>query len=366
MRKPTADLWSGVAMLAVTVSVCVPSLLGVGATHIPRWLWALIFAIFGAGLLGTVGALSRPVVHRLSYGVAVASAWVLVLTSPVGLVPVLLVVTAAASVYVVPLWCGLVVVALNTVVVALAPPHQGDGFLGAAIPTGFYLLIQLASLLSTTALVSEQRLRTQLTAANVELLTANMLLSESVRTSERLRISRELHDLLGHQLTALTLQLETARHVDGESSAAHIDNANTLARELLRDVRATVTQLRTQAPNLRESLAHIAQGIPGLTVTVNVADDVEVDEPVTMALLRATQEVITNAVKHSRGDAITIDITASDQATQFSARDNGVGATTLVWGNGLTGLKERFAELGGTVDVDGSSGFHVAAQVPRS
>ncbi len=350
-------------MLAVTVCVASPALFGVAETSIPRPAWAGVFVLFGAGLL--CGAVAASRLRFAGYAIGVAAAWALVVTAEMGLVLILLIVTAAFSVYVVPLWCGLLVVALNTGAVAITYVHQDQAPFELGMTVGFYLLIQLATLFSTTTLVGEQRLRAQLAAAHVELQAASVLLSESARTAERLRISRELHDLIGHQLTALTLQLETARHVDGTTARQHIDNADTVARELLRDVRTTVDRLRTPAPDLEEALNRIGDGIPGLIVTVDVADGVRVSEHVSMALVRATQEVVTNTVRHADAKEIWVEIASDDRFTTFHARDDGLGAADPTPGNGLRGLTERFEELGGTLEVDGSCGFRVTARVPH-
>lgn len=351
-------------MVAAGLGVASPALFGVAVTSIPRLAWAGVFVLFGAGVLCAV--MANSVLRFIGYSVSVVAAWVLVITADMGLVLILLVVTAALSVYIVPLWCGLLVVALNTVAVGGTYSQKEQPLFEVVMMVGFYLLIQLASLFSSATLVREQHLRAQLAVTHVELQAASVLLSESARTAERLRISRDLHDLIGHQLTALTLQLETARHVDGAAAREHIDNADTVARELLRDVRATVTQLRAHAPDLEKELGRIGDGIPGLTVTVHVADDVRADEHASTAFVRATQEVITNTVRHAEAKEIWIEITSDDRYTTFVARDDGHGATKPVLGNGLQGLKERFGELDGTLEIDGSSGFRITARVPHT
>ncbi len=364
MRRLGTEGWAGIVMLTATFAVSAPALFGLAEISIPRPVWAGILVVFGGGVLCSVMMASR--LRVLGYIVSVGAAWVLVVTANMGLVLILLVVTAAISVYFVPLWCGLLVVALNTVVVGVVYAQQGQSLFEVTMMVGFYALIQLATVFSTATLVREQKLRAELAVAHVELQAASVLLSESARTAERLRISRDLHDLIGHQLTALTLQLETARHVEGAVARRHIDDADTVARALLQDVRATVGRLRTQPTDLEEELARIGDGIPGLTITVDVAEDVRSDEQVGIAFVRAMQEVITNAVRHADAKEVWVEITTDHGYTTFVARDDGVGAVDPVLGNGLRGLRERFGELGGTLEIDGSSGFCVTARVPFS
>lgn len=235
----------------------------------------------------------------------------------------------------------------------------------SGILVGFYLLIQLATLLSSATLLREQRTRRKLAGAHVELKAASILLSESARTAERLRISRELHDLIGHQLTVLTLELETARHLDGDEARAHVERADRVARELLRDVRTTVGRLRTEAPDLERTLREMTDGLPGLSVSIEVSPAVRVGERESAAVVRAAQEIVTNTLRHADARQLWIEVVADDDDLILRARDDGRGARHIVSGNGLRGLRERFEELGGEVALDGREGFQVVARVPH-
>jgi signal transduction histidine kinase len=370
------DAWAGLAMLAISVGVASPTLFGAAEPEIARGWWVVLFILFLAALL-TATAVSAatpaatPISGALRYGAyaaSVISAWALVLTAQqTGLLLVLLVITAATSVYVVPLWLGLLVIALNTGVVLAVTIPNAPNATETVILTGFYLLIQLATLLSSATLIREQRMRRELAEAHVELQAASVLLSESARTAERLRISRELHDLIGHQLTVLTLELETARHVDREHVRTHLDRADGVARELLSDVRRTVGQLRTEAPDLERALRQMTSALPGLTVTIDVAPSVRVGEEQSAALVRAAQEIVTNTLRHADARELWIEVTSDQDVVALRAKDDGRGAAEdIEFGNGLTGLRERFAELGGEIAVDGRRGFMVSATVPAS
>ncbi|MGC5031266.1 sensor histidine kinase [Micromonospora sp. DT229] len=367
MRRVGTEEWSGLAMLVVAVAVATPGLFGGAELRIGRGWWIALFVLLLAGLLTAPAASEQGRVRHLAYGVAVVAAWALVLTTrQVGLLPVLLVLTAAMSVYLVPLPVGLVVVALNTAVIILVavPTTRTPGELGLIV--GFYLLIQLASLLSSMTLLREQRMRRELAAAHVELKAAGLRLEESARTQERLRISRELHDLIGHQLTVLTLELETARHLDGAAVQRHVERADRVARELLGDVRTTVGHLRTEAVDLEEALRRLARDLPGLEVSIEVSPQVCVDEERGAALVRAAQEIITNTIRHAEARELRISITGQDGVVALDACDDGRGAGDPAFGNGLRGLRERFEALGGDLVVDGSAGFRVTARMPTS
>ena len=271
------------------------------------------------------------------------TAWTVVSTAPgMGLLPVLLVVVAAVSVYIVPLRVGLGVVVLNTVVIAWATAQQSGDTGATTLTSGFYLLIQLATLFSSVSLLREQRMRRELTEAHVELQAASVLLSESARTAERLRISRDLHDLIGHQLTVLALELETARHRDGEQAREHVERANGVARELLADVRSTVGELRVEPLDLAAALTRVVRDLPGLEVQIDVAPDVDVGEEQAAAFVRAVQEIVTNALRHAGARTLRIEVSSERGGAVLSAVDDGAGARKLTVGNGLRGLGGTF------------------------
>lgn len=366
MRRLGTDDWAGLAMLALSVGVAAPILFGGFEPTIPRLWWIALFLLFMASLFGAV-AVQRPALRYGAYATSVVTSWAVVLTAQtMGMLLILIVLVAAMGAYVVPLRACFVVIGLNTVVIGIATLSISPSVPESLITTGFYLLIQLATLLSTTTLIREQRMRRELAEAHVELQAASILLSESTRTAERLRISRELHDLIGHQLTVLTLELETARHLDSDGGREHLERADRVARELLNDVRGTVGQLRTEAPDLDRAFRKMTDALPGLDVSIDVSPQLRIGEDQSAALVRAAQEIVTNTIRHAEARELWIEIKPVDDEIVLVARDDGRGAQQVAFGNGLLGLRERFTELGGTIAVDGSSGFSVTARVPAA
>lgn len=374
MRRLTAEEWSGIAMLVVSVAVAAPTLLGAAEPVIPHGWWTALFALFLAALLVSVTGWGPRALPTVAFGVSAASCWAIVLTGPgTGLVPVLLVITAGISVYLVPLPVGGGLVAANTLVVALSTARAGAGASETVILTGFYILIQVATLLSSLTLLRERRMRRELSAANVALRAANIRLAESTRTAERLRISRELHDSIGHQLTVLALELETARHVEGTAVRRHLDRAGTAARELLSEVRATVGQLRSEPPDLEGALRRMSSELPGLEIGIEVEPGLRLGEEQLQTLLRAAQEIITNTIRHAEATRLRIEVGVErvdengydrHDVVVLDAHDNGVGTRAAHPGNGLRGLTERIEALAGSVELDGSDGFRVRARIP--
>lgn len=374
MRETKTGIWAGLTMVVVAVMVGLPALLGYVDPLLPRPAWVVLYV----GYLVCVGLSAswshRPVAARVLLAVAVVVSWAVLLTLPgMGLVPILLVITAAVSVGQVPLWGSALLIVANCAVLGAGSLLFGFPLLEGWLLLGFYLLIQAATVLSSATLMREMALRQQLAEAHVELRAATVLLSESTRTEERLRISRELHDTMGHQLTVLTLELEAARHRRGDRAVDHIDRADRVARELLDSVRTTVGELRQTPSDLTAALRSMARDLPDLDVTIEVDEAVRVDEPQQTALVRGVQEILTNTLRHAQARRLRIAVTAEDSEgrsapeTVLRAEDDGVGDPHPEPGNGLRGLRERFEALGGSVSVDGTGGtdgFRVTARVP--
>jgi len=359
---------AGLATLGVCVGilVLVPFVVEPASFLVPVWVW-------GAGavayvVVAVVAAQQPRDSHRAIAGVVAQTALAggLVIGVPgAGWLPIVLVFGAAMATYVVPWWTTALVIAANSLALgisaSLAARQRGDDVVWweVALGVGLYLLLQVASALVSAALQREQRMRTELTVAHAELAAAAVLRDEATRASERLRISRELHDLIGHQLTVLTLELESASHLSGERGAQHVERARTVARELLGDVRATVGELRRRAPDLREALDAVAAAVPAPRVEVTVADDVVADEEQTAALVRVAQEIVTNAVRHAEmATVLRIAVTTDDDGTvRLVARDDGLTSGPVRLGHGLAGIVERAEALGGGATFDASCGF---------
>ncbi|AWH52698.1 sensor histidine kinase [Stenotrophomonas sp. ESTM1D_MKCIP4_1] len=232
---------------------------------------------------------------------------------------------------------------------------------------GFSMFIFVTSLVArqqTEARDEQRRL-------NAELRATRALLAESARVNERTRISRELHDVLGHQLTALTLNLEVAGHLAEGQALEHVKRSHTLAKLLLGNVREVVSQLReTGAIDLAAALRPLTENVPSLDIVLDVEEPLNVEDPQRAhVLLRCTQEIITNAVRHAQARHLWIRVyrEAPGQVV-VEANDDGVGAQRVNAGNGLRGMRERLQQCGGQLQVDThpGEGFRLRATVPAT
>ena len=184
--------------------------------------------------------------------------------------------------------------------------------------------------------------------ANRALVQARAEVARLASEAERNRIARDLHDLLGHSLTAVTIKSDLARRIaDKESSAAlgEITDVERLARQALADVRAAVSGYRdvTLAGELARGRELLRAS--GVTADLPTAVDV-VDGPRQELFGWAVREGLTNVARHARATRCTVTVTPSE----VEIRDDGIGGAP-VYGNGLAGLRERAAVAGGTVEA---------------
>ncbi|TQL76657.1 signal transduction histidine kinase [Stackebrandtia endophytica] len=374
MKNFGADVWSGVVGSLISVVIGIPIIVmgvsGDAEFAVPVWLWTIGFAILLAlqlTCMWLMDVLPRRIILAVFTGQVVLGPILVLLVPRAGWIPVLLVFTAAMSSYLLtPTW-SYAIIGLNTATVTVASLISGGDFVEMVIVAAIYALLQLVSVLSTFATLRESRMRRELATAHTELGAASALLAESTRAEERLRISRELHDLVGHQLTALTLELEVARHKANPPVVEHVDRARSVARELLADVRVAVGQLRSSAPDLRETLERIVADLPEPKVHLLIDPEVSVDEQTATTLVRCGQEIITNAIRHARATELWIQIqTDEDGALTLTATDDGLAQANFVLGNGLRGMTERIEALGGRVRFWVDGGFRVAATVPAT
>jgi signal transduction histidine kinase len=214
---------------------------------------------------------------------------------------------------------------------------------------------------------SEATARQSLATANAELRATHALLADNARMAERLRISRDLHDVLGHNLTSLTVHLDVASRLAQGASVEHVRCARTIAGTLLDEVRGVVSQIRVQPVDLRATLLSLTEGLPGLRVDLTLPDELTALDPARAdAILRCVQELITNTLRHAQAQELSIEIRQSlDGALSIAARDDGRGGE-VVEGHGLAGMRERFEALGGSLAIACAPGrgFSVQGQIP--
>ena len=239
-------------------------------------------------------------------------------------------------------------------------------FRASVLIVGAYLPFQLLAVLVSRAVAAEVELRRELVRINAELLATRELLAERSRVEERTRISRDLHDILGHHLVALSLQLELAAATTPAESAKHIGKAQALAASLLEDVRSTVHAIRTET-NVVESLRILAADTPRPVVHVEAAPDLAIRTPAAAeTIVLCARELVTNAAKHSGAEHLWLTLRRAETRVELFAVDDGRGADVVAMRGGIAGMQERLRLLGGglLVQTELGRGFAVTAWLP--
>lgn len=247
--------------------------------------------------------------------------------------------------------------------------HLGDEVPLVAVSSTITLgLFHVFAVSTTYRAIREQALREQTAALNRELLATRELLAQSSRHSERLRIARDLHDTLGHHLTALILQLEVASHTTDGAGRQRVEQALALGRLLLADLRSAVSELREDdSLDLHAALQALVKDTPGLQVRLALAQVAAQDVQQAGALLRCAQEGLTNCLRHSAAEHCALTLTREDGCYCLRITDDGRGASDLQPGNGLRGMQERVQALGGTVQwASTPQGFTLHIRLPAA
>ena len=213
----------------------------------------------------------------------------------------------------------------------------------------------------------------------VESITKQQELAEqNARLAERSRISRELHDAISQELFSLSMlaggiQAALPEESSLQPQVAMLEETTT---NVIREMRALLLELRPtrlEEIGLAESLEEIATAYStrlGITITTKIAS-VSLNAKAEHALLRITQEAVTNAVRHANANMIEISLMAHNQTIELSIKDGGKGFEpddrASQHGMGLRLMQERVQELNGTflLQTSVSNGTHIQVCLPR-
>jgi signal transduction histidine kinase len=216
--------------------------------------------------------------------------------------------------------------------------------------------------------------------ALVEILqTVQQQLQALAVVEERNRLAREIHDGLGHYLSATTVQIQGAQallETSGVTTEAlgALRKAETLLQEALADVRRSVASLRAtpaQSGALPAAIAELvaqSQGDSGLRVRFDLQGSPRaLSSQVELTLYRAAQEGLTNVRKHARATTVSVVLRYEDGKVELCVADDGRGSSTAqLQGYGLLGLRERVQLVGGAVAIDSApgQGWRLEVEVP--
>ncbi|SEM24329.1 Signal transduction histidine kinase [Pseudoxanthomonas sp. GM95] len=349
----------------VSVAAVGVSFLHQDIAHAPlHWVLLSVFALCTVGQHGWPEYSARRIaVVLLEVACALGLAW---LAPRQGTAPVLLVMVVAQLSMLWPPRVVLVVALLLDA--ALYVVLRANGFTNAGLIVAVYLGFQgFAALIGYYARTA-WKARDALALVNADLLATRALLADSARDAERLRVARELHDVAGHKLTAMKLNLRALAGDPALAERSEVRIAQQLSSELLDDIRQVVQALRdTRGLDLQTALRALAAPMPRPALQLSIAQDATVTDPaLAETLLRIVQEALTNAARHADADTLFVQLTREGDALLLQIEDDGQRSVRLREGNGLSGMRERIAAAHGHLELDTNprGALRIAARIP--
>lgn len=284
---------------------------------------------------------------------------VVVTTEPTGIARVLLLLLAFRSYFlfgrVVAVVIGLILLAATVITSQLTTPNWMTS--AEKINELVMLTVGLVLTLAMAAVAAEER-------------AGRELLRLAAATAERARVGREIHDGLGHHLTAISVLLAKAsafRTIDAGVADAAIIDAQEASRLALTDVRRSVRTLSESEPfDLVDAMRALGRGLP---VLMDIRGEAAgYDDGRRLAIYRSAQEAITNALRHASATIIDVQLELGASDAVVTVHDDGTGFKPAKAGRGLTGLRHRIEGIGGSlhIDSDSGAGTTVAVTVPRA
>ena len=241
---------------------------------------------------------------------------------------------------------------------------QYDGYiLNTFFHVIIYFMLQIFGFSAIESTLREVKAKEELSAINQELVATRFMLKESSQRKERLRISRDLHDVIGHQLTALTLNLEVSRHkVPDEFKPLLVQNLE-YAKSLLSDVREVVKEMRNEEQfDLVGKFSALIEQLPGCELDVISAPQVNALS-LKQQLVFCLQEGVSNAIRHGKSTRFTLSAEKKDKHLCIYLMDNGQMKSANMpedkaayvpssqSGSGLIGMQERLIDYKGVVKL---------------
>ncbi|HRG15284.1 MAG TPA: sensor histidine kinase [Pseudomonadota bacterium] len=339
---------------------------GVARSGMPMLVSVSVLVLFVLALLANFGGRLRGPACTAAVLVQGVCALALVACTRVWSTPILVIIVVAQSA---ALWStralSLWMLVSNLVLYAIIAKLQWD--VNAALSVVMQVGFQSFAVLMTRFAASAEQRAEELRAINAELVATRSLLAEGVRDQERLRLSRELHDVAGHKLTALKLNLRALQQQAPADLVDDVAQCTQLADELLGDLRGVVRQMRSDdGIDLGRALNSLAAPFRKPAVRIVLDPAVRVDSlELAQTIVRVVQEGITNAVRHADAEHATVTLCRDGERLRLDIADDGRATAPIRAGHGLTGMRERIEEHGGELRVErGARGTTLRIQLP--
>jgi two-component system sensor histidine kinase DesK len=201
---------------------------------------------------------------------------------------------------------------------------------------------------------------------NRKLRKANEEIENLAKVAERERIARDLHDVLGHTLSVITLKAELAGKLidrDPERAGKEMREVEEISRQALSDVRDAIRGYRSRGLVAELALAKSTLETAGLTVQCDAATTVKLPAVQESVLSLAVREAVTNVVRHAQARSCRMRLEQQNGSCRLEIQDDGLGSSNGE-GNGLRGMRERVEMLGGTLHRSTEAGTTLTIMLP--
>jgi len=201
---------------------------------------------------------------------------------------------------------------------------------------------------------------------NRQLRKANEEIENLAKVAERERIARDLHDVLGHTLSVITLKSELAGKLidrDPQRAGKEIREVEQISRQALSDVRDAIRGYRSQGLAAELAQAKTTLETAGLTVQCDAATTVKLPAVQESVLSLAVREAVTNVVRHAQARTCRMRLEQQNGSCRLEIHDDGLGGSNGE-GNGLRGMRERVEMLGGTLSRSSDAGTTLTITLP--
>jgi len=239
--------------------------------------------------------------------------------------------------------------------------------LAFGMPAQFAILVASISLILAIAITAANSFHREKRLRQAELKLSHDEVRRLGALAERERIGRDLHDLLGHTLSLITLKSELAAKLfdrDPLAARREILDVERVARDALAQVRSAVSGIR--AAGLSAELAAARLLLESSDVRLDYAlPDAALPAEVETALALTVREAVTNVQRHAQATHASVEVVVADASVRLVVADDGRGAS-IVPGNGLEGMRERLQALGGRLSIESANrqGTRLVATLP--
>lgn len=220
-----------------------------------------------------------------------------------------------------------------------------------------------------------EKLNKELESANQTLKEYSTKLEELTVAKERTRIAQEIHDSIGHSLTALSMNLEFAENaisINPEKAKEVVRKAYNITKDCMVNLRKAVSMLKetSSLENLRKAINEIFKNFEvtnKIRFILEMEEEVETVKPeIKYCIYKTVREAITNGIKHGHATFFTIEILKNSREVILQVTNNGLECDNITKSNGIIGIENRINALSGTVDFysEKGSGFTIKANIP--